>query len=102
MPAERIAILDACILVQAPLRDTLLRLAEAPALYQPKWPDEIIREMRRTLESKIGLPVRKSAYLEREIRRHFPSSSVEGSEALIRRMRMTGMFSPPPSKDGRR
>src|SRR5450759_264201 len=27
------AILDACVLVQAPLRDTLLRLAEPPSLY---------------------------------------------------------------------
>jgi len=57
----RIAILDACILVQAPLRDTLLRLAEPPSLYQPLWSEEIIVEMKRALENQIGLPPAKTA-----------------------------------------
>lgn len=45
MPVDRAAILDACVLVQAPLRDTLLRLAEHPGLYHPRWSEEIIAEM---------------------------------------------------------
>jgi hypothetical protein len=74
MPGTRVAILDACVLVQAPLRDTLLRLAEQPSLYQPLWSEEIIVEMKRALEKQIGLPPAKTAYLERELRRHFQDS----------------------------
>ena len=83
MPGSRIAVLDACVLVQAPLRDTLLRLAEPPSLYQPLWSEEIIIEMKRALESQIGLPPAKTAYLERELRRHFLDSWVAGFEPLI-------------------
>ncbi len=80
------AVLDACVLVQAPLRDTLLRLAEPPALYQPRWSDEIIGEMKRALETKFGLPPTKTAYLERELRRHFKDCWVTGYEPLVRKM----------------
>jgi predicted nucleic acid-binding protein len=86
LPDERIAILDACVLVQAPLRDTLLRLAEPPALYQPRWSDEIITEMKRALENQIGLAPAKTAYLERELRRHFADCWVTGFESLLRKM----------------
>lgn len=86
MHDERIAILDACVLVQAPLRDTLLRLAEPPALYQPRWSDEIIAEMKRALENQIGLAPAKTAYLERELRRHFADCWVIGFEPFVRKM----------------
>ncbi len=86
MTGERIAILDACVLVQAPLRDTLLRLAEPPVLYEPRWSDEIITEMKRALEKQIGLPPAKTAYLERELRRHFEDSWVTGVERLVHKM----------------
>jgi len=86
MPVDRIAMLDACVLVQAPLRDTLLRLAEPPALYQPRWSEEIMVEMRRALEKQMGLAKSKTAYLERELRRHFPDSWVTGFEPLLRQM----------------
>jgi predicted nucleic acid-binding protein len=86
MAAEPVAILDACVLVQAPLRDTLLRLAEAPGLYRPVWSDEIMVEMTRALGAAIGLTPRKTAHLEREIRQHFPDAWVTGYESLIRKM----------------
>ncbi|MCX6593137.1 MAG: PIN domain-containing protein [Acidobacteria bacterium] len=86
MEGTRIAILDACVLVQAPLRDTLLRLAEPPSLYQPLWSEEIIIEMKRVFENQIGLPPAKTAYLDRELRRHFWDSWVTGFEPLIRKM----------------
>lgn len=82
----RIAVLDACVLVQAPLRDTLLRLAESPRLYRPLWSDEIIIETMRALERQIGLAPSKTAYLERELRRHFRDSWVTGFESLIPKM----------------
>ena len=86
MPVDRAVILDACVLVQAPLRDTLLRLAEHPGLYHPRWSEEIIAEMQRALENKIGLAPSKTAYLVRELRRHFPDSWVTGLEPLVRTM----------------
>ena len=46
MADERIAIPDACVLVPAALRDTLLRLAEPPGLYRPVWSEEIMIEMK--------------------------------------------------------
>ncbi len=82
----RIAVLDACVLVQAPLRDTLLRLAESPGLYRPRWSDAIIIETMRVLERQIGLAPSKTAYLERELRRHFRESWVTGFEPLIVKM----------------
>ena len=94
---ESIAVIDACVLVQAPLRDTLLRLAEPPALYRPIWSEEIIIEMKRALEKQISLPPSKTAYLERELRRHFRDSWVTGFEPLIRKMtndEKDGTFSP--------
>lgn len=72
MVDEPIALIDACVLVQAPLRDTLLRLAEAPSLYRPVWSDMIIDEMKRVLQRRFGLVAEKTDYLERELRRHFP------------------------------
>jgi hypothetical protein len=47
-------VLDACVLANFSLCDTLLRVAE---LFEPKWSDEIIRETTRTLEIETGLAV---------------------------------------------
>ena len=86
MTAHSPVVLDACVLVQAPLRDTLLRLAEEPRLYRPRWSDEIIAETVRNLESRIGLSREKTAYLLAQLREHFGDSWVTGYEPLIDKM----------------
>lgn len=86
MTADLLAVLDACVLVPAPLRDTLLRLAEHPRLFLPRWSDEIISETVRNLEGRIGLSAEKTAYLVGQLRRHFGDSWVSGYEPLIDRM----------------
>lgn len=48
MDKDYLVILDACVLVGGGLRDTLLRLAETPRLFVPKWSDDIINETVRT------------------------------------------------------
>ena len=48
-------VLDACVLVPAPLRDTLLRAASV-GLYRMQWTDDILEEARRNLISEIGVP----------------------------------------------
>ena len=86
MTSDFLAVLDACVLVQAPLRDTLLRLAEQPRLYVPRWSDEIITETVRNLENRIGLSREKTAYLVGQLSKHFGDSWVTGYEPLIDRM----------------
>jgi hypothetical protein len=47
------AMVDACVLVQAAVRDTLLRLFER-RLFLARWTDEIIEETVRTLRDNLG------------------------------------------------
>jgi hypothetical protein len=51
------------VLAPMPLCDTLLRLAEDPAFYIPKWSNDILRELRTTLE-RMGYT---TAQVERRI-----------------------------------
>jgi hypothetical protein len=76
-------VLDACVLVPMPLADLLLRLAAGPRLYLPKWTDQIMTEVSRTLQESFGLAAEKAQYREGELRRHFPEAWVEGYEELI-------------------
>jgi predicted nucleic acid-binding protein len=86
MTGTPLVVLDACVLANFSLCDTLLRLAEPPRLYEPKWSEEIIRETIRTLESKLGWPGSLTAYFESELRAHFSEAWVGGYEPLIPRM----------------
>ena len=86
MTGAPLVVLDACVLANFSLCDTLLRLAEPPRLYEPKWSEEIIRETTRTLESKLGWPSSLTAYLQAELRAHFGEAWISGYEALIPRM----------------
>jgi hypothetical protein len=66
-----------------PLADTLLRLAAGPRLFWPKWSDQIMVEVSRTLQENFGLSAQKVIYRESEIRRHFPEAWIDGYEDLI-------------------
>jgi hypothetical protein len=77
------AVLDACVLYPAPIRDFLLHLASAE-LYTPKWTDRIHDEWLRNLI--VNRPDLEAAKLERtikEMKKAFPDSSVEKYESLI-------------------
>ncbi len=54
MKRRPVAVLDACVLIPMPVADTLLRLAEPPALYEPRWTNEILAEVTRTLVGRFG------------------------------------------------
>ena len=86
MTGTPLVLLDACVLANFSLCDTLLRLAEPPRLYEPKWSEEIIRETTRTLESKLGWPSSLTAYLQSELRAHFDEAWISGYESLIPQM----------------
>ena len=79
-------VLDACVLTNFSLCDTLLRLAEPPRLFDPKWSEDIIRETTSTLESKLGWPISLTAYFESELRSHFSEAWISGYEPLIPQM----------------
>jgi predicted nucleic acid-binding protein len=66
-----------------PLADTLLRMAEEPRLYSPRWSHLIMNEVTRNLITNWGMPVDKAQRREDQIRRHFPEALVEGFEPLI-------------------
>lgn len=69
-----------------PLADTLLRLAEFPALYQARWSEQILAEVSRTLTGRFGQPPKKAAYRESAMRTFFPRAIVEDFERLIPEM----------------
>jgi len=69
-----------------PVADTLLRLAEPPALYEVRWSDEILAEVTRTLVGRFGKTPRKALYREATMREFFPDSLVENYQHLIPEM----------------
>ena len=73
--ARYTAVLDACVLANFTLCDTLLRLAEPPLLFEPKWSGEILGETVRTLEDKLGWPTHLTAYFVRELEANFAGSA---------------------------
>jgi predicted nucleic acid-binding protein len=77
-----VVVLDTCVLAPMPLCDTLLRLAEDPAFYMPRWSEEILSELQGVL-----LRMRYSAaQAQRRImgmESAFDDARVTGYEALI-------------------
>jgi hypothetical protein len=69
-----------------PVADTLLRLAEPPALYEARWTGEILAEGTRTLVSRFGKTPQKARYREAAMREFFRDSLVENYESLIPEM----------------
>ena len=83
MTAACLVVLDACVLIPMPLADTLLRIAEAPSLYRPRWSRGIMDEVTRNLVAKWHMAPEQARRREEELRRHFPEAWVEGYEPLI-------------------
>jgi predicted nucleic acid-binding protein len=79
----RPVVLDACVLVGAGLRDTLLRLAEVPALYAPRWSDDILGEVERTLQRRFGKTIEQTRHLTHQLRESFPEACVREYSDLI-------------------
>ena len=75
MAAIPVAVIDACVLANFSLCDTLLRLAEPPRVYEPKWSEEILNETVRTLEAKLGWLVSLTQYFQSELKNHFTEAA---------------------------
>jgi predicted nucleic acid-binding protein len=84
---EYTVILDACVLLPISLTDILLRLAEDPALYCPRWSRHILGEIERNLQiPKFGLTPEKARYRIACMESAFPEAMVTGYEPLIQLM----------------
>ena len=66
-----------------PVLHTLLRLAEPPRLYAPRWSQEILTETTRALETKLNWPRHLVAHFETELRTHFADAWVDGYGYLM-------------------
>lgn len=81
-----IAVLDACVLYPASLRDTLLRLAQSE-LYDLAWSDQILDEMARNLVKNAHLSDKQVTHLQSEMRKWFPDAAAPAES--IRRIEST-------------
>jgi predicted nucleic acid-binding protein len=79
---EYTVLLDACVLVPMPLCETLLRLAEEPALYRPLWSDPILQEVGTALERMKYRPEQVKRRLD-AMRNTFPEAFIPIPDDLI-------------------
>jgi predicted nucleic acid-binding protein len=82
MNADFPVILDACVLANQRITDLLLRLAETPRLFLPRWSKQILNETNRTLIQKLSWPEDLVNYRCEQMKVHFPEACVEGYEPI--------------------
>lgn len=79
-----VALLDACVLVNAAVRDSILRAAASEAFgLQVAFSRDILDEVRRTLVNDLGRTPEEADYLIGEILTAFEDGLVEGYEDLV-------------------
>lgn len=88
-----VAVLDACVLIPASLRDTLLRAVEKD-LYRMQWSNEILEEVRRNLVMQGMTSEEGAQSLVDEMKRYFPDASVDGYTSLTAAMPRIAMSWP--------
>jgi predicted nucleic acid-binding protein len=81
--SQYVTILDACVLAPMPIADTLLRQAEEPSFYTPKWSPTLLQELERTLRCKFGYSPEQVDRRIRTMTSAFPDAMVTGYEDLI-------------------
>ncbi|MEZ0609041.1 PIN domain-containing protein [Fibrella sp. WM1] len=78
-----VALLDACVLYPAPIRDLLLHLADAN-LYKPKWTDRIQEEWTRNLLlNRPDLTAKQLSQTTDAMNSAFPEATVHQYQNLI-------------------
>jgi predicted nucleic acid-binding protein len=75
-------VLDACVLIPATLRDTLLRAAEQ-GMYRLHWSDQILDEVRRNLVKRQMINAVDAQYLINQMSTFFTEANVRGFETLV-------------------
>jgi hypothetical protein len=80
MRADFPVVLDACVLANFAVCDLLLRLAETPRLYLPKWSATILDEMQRTQKGRLGWDAEISDSMRGMMSQEFPEAMITGHE----------------------
>ncbi|MGB8535049.1 MAG: PIN domain-containing protein [Acidobacteriaceae bacterium] len=80
---EYTVVLDACVLAPMPLCDTLLRLAEDPALFRAIWSAQTLIEVARTLRDRFRYTAEQANRRIRAMNDAFPESVVQVPQNLI-------------------
>jgi predicted nucleic acid-binding protein len=81
-------VLDACVLVPMPVCAVLLQLAQEPALFVPKWSEDILAEVARALaKPSFNLTPAQIDRRMNYMRTHFEEALVTGYENLIDAMK---------------
>lgn len=75
-------VLDACVLIPASLRDTLLRAAEQ-GMYRLQWSDSILAEVSRNLVKRDMTSFEDAQCLINEMQQFFDEATVRNFEALV-------------------
>ncbi len=83
MEADYPVLIDACVLANHAVTDLLLRLADGPRLFIPRWTDAILQETRRTLLVDLEWPTRLVESRDVAFREYFPEAWIRGYEPLI-------------------
>lgn len=77
----KVVVLDACVLVPMPLRDTLMRFARHN-LYSPRWSEIILDEVRGTLVRGLARSEAQAQRAVGALSDAFPDAQVEGTEDI--------------------
>lgn len=85
LSSQYVAVLDTCVLAPMPLCDALLRLAEEPAFYIPKWSADILRELCSTL-LRMGYTEAQAGRRIAAMETAFEDANVTGYECLVASM----------------
>ncbi len=83
MRADYRIFIDACVLANFGVCDLLLRLSERPRLIVPHWSAEVLAEVRRTQQEKLGWPEALADSFRSELHRAFPDGEIRGYESLL-------------------
>jgi len=81
--SQYVTLFDTCVLAPMPVVDTILRLAEEPAFYVPKWSTHIIQELEKILVEKFKFSKDQVDRRIRSMELAFPSARVTGYDGLI-------------------
>src|SRR5690348_14145855 len=76
------AVLDACVLFDPALCDTLLRAAQRE-LYRPYWSERILEETRRALEQSRRVTEERARYRVNRMSLAFPNAAVPEYERIL-------------------
>ena len=83
MTADYKVIIDANVLANIAVCDLLLRLAEKPRLYIPKWSENILDEVHKVHVERLHWPADLAKRFQHEVREAFPDAMVKDFDHLL-------------------